>query len=29
LEGASDQELIKALRIMLQNEVQERTETKT
>lgn len=29
LEDASDQELIKALRIMLQNEVQERTETKT
>lgn len=28
LEGASDQELIRALRIMLQNEVQERTETK-
>ena len=29
LEDASDQELIKALRIMLQNEVQERTESKT
>ena len=29
LEDASDQELITALRIMLQNEVQERTETKT
>ena len=29
LEDASDQELITALRIMLQNEVQERIETKT